>query len=82
MTRITSFVICALTIGLFVISRTASAPNGIPQRPALAGLEEEIKQVEAEIERIFAETLAQLSSIPGDAGSRMKRVQILGKLML
>ena len=82
MTRITSLVICALMIGLFVISRTASAPNSGPQNPALAGLEEEIKRVEAEIDRIFAETLAQLPSIPGGAGSRMKRVQTLGKLML
>jgi hypothetical protein len=42
--------------GLFVISRTSSAPNGAPQNPAQAGLEEEIKRVEAEIDKIFAET--------------------------
>src|SRR6266511_3582353 len=90
MTRIISLVICALMIGLFVISRTASAPNGDPQNlapvglPASlpAGLEEEIKRVEAEIDKIFADTLAQLPSIPTDFGSRMKRVQTLGKLLL
>ena len=82
MTRITSLAICALMLGLFVISQSFSSPMGSPQNPALAGLEEEIKRVEAEIDRIFAETLAQLPSIPSDAGSRMKRVQTLGKLML
>src|SRR6266542_3487907 len=82
MTRITSLVICALMLGLFVISQSFSSPNGSPQNQAPAGLEEEIKRVEAEIDRIFAETLAQLPSIPSDAGSRMKRVQTLGKLML
>jgi hypothetical protein len=85
-------------LGLFVISRTTSAPNGAPQNPApvglpaglpadlladlLADLEEEIKRVEAEIDKIFTDTLAQLPSIPGDVGSRMKRVQTLGKLEL
>src|SRR5262249_42026111 len=82
MTRIASLVICALILGLFVISQSYSSPNAAPQNPALAGLEEEIKRVEAEIDRIFAENLAQLPSIPGDAGSRMRRVQTLGKLML
>jgi len=82
MTRITSLVICALMLGLFVISQSFSSPHGSPQNQAPAGLEEEIKRVEAEIDRIFAETLAQLPSIPSDAGSRMKRVQTLEKLML
>ena len=82
MTRIASLVICALMLGPFVISQSFSSPNDAPQNPAPAGLEEEIKRVEAEIDKIFADTLAQLPSIPGDAGSRMKRVQTLGKLML
>ena len=85
MTRIASLVICALLFGLFLISQSFSSPNGAKQNPAPAlpaGLEEEIKRVEAEIDKIFADTLAQLPSIPGDAGSRMKRVQTLGKLML
>jgi cytochrome c peroxidase len=86
MTRIASLVICALLFGLFVISQSFSSPNGPKQNPAPAalpdGLEEEIKRVEAEIDKIFADTLAQLPSIPGGAGSRMKRVQTLGKLML
>jgi cytochrome c peroxidase len=82
MTRIASLVICALMLALFVISRSFSSPNGAPQNPAPTGLKEEIKRVEAEIDKIFAESLAQLPSIPGDAGSRMKRVQTLGKLML
>jgi len=69
-------------LGLFVISQSFSSPNGATQNPAPAGLEEEIKRVEAEIDRIFADTLAQLPSIPNDVGSRMKRVQTPGKLML
>jgi hypothetical protein len=74
MARIASLVICALMLALFVISQSFSSPNGVPQNPALAGLEEEIKRVEAEIDKIFAETLAQLPSIPNDLGNRMKRV--------
>jgi cytochrome c peroxidase len=87
---ITSLVVCALMLGLFVISRTTSAPNSASQNPARVGLptgqqadlEEEIKRVEAEIDKIFADTLAQLPSIPNDFGSRMKRVQTLGKILL
>src|SRR5215510_11047765 len=82
MTGITSFVICALMLGLFVISQSFSSPNDAPQNSAPAVLEEEIKRVEAEIDKIFADTLAQLPSIPNDVGSRMKRVQTLGKIML
>jgi len=54
MARIASLVICALMLGLFVISQSFSSPNGVPQNPAPAGLEEEIKRVEAEIDKIFA----------------------------
>jgi cytochrome c peroxidase len=82
MARIASLVICALMLALFAISQSFSSPNGAPQNPAPAGLEEEIKRVEAEIDKIFTDTLAQLPSIPNDVGSRMKRVQTLGKLML
>ncbi len=48
MTRITSFVICALMLGLFVISQSFSSPNRATQNPALADLEEEIKRVAAD----------------------------------
>src|SRR5262245_63058710 len=82
MTRIASLAICALMLGLFVISQSFSSPNDAPRKPTPSVLEEEIKRVEAEIDKIFAYTLAQLPSIPGDAGSRMKRVQTLGKLIL
>src|SRR5262249_40427211 len=81
-TRITSLVICALMLGLFVISQSFSSPNGSPQNPPLAGLGEEIKRVEAEIDRIFAETLSQLPSISSDAGSLMKRGHTLWKIIL
>jgi cytochrome c peroxidase len=73
---------CAVVVGLFVIARTASAQNGSAQNPEPTSLEQEIKRVEAEIDKIFADTLAQLPSIPDDTAHRMKRVQALGKLGL
>jgi hypothetical protein len=79
MTRIAPLAVCVFASGLLLFSRTAPAPHGpyrAPQ-PAPAGLEEEIKRVESEIDKIFAETLAQLPSIPSDTGNRMKRVQTL-----
>jgi cytochrome c peroxidase len=94
MTRVTSSAVkkgvCAFALALIVISHTASAPNAVDrlwaqaaQSRSLPGnLEEEIKRVEAEIDQIFADTLAQLPTISADAGSRMKRVRILGKLEL
>ena len=82
MTRIPSLAACALMLGLVLISPTAPAPQGAAQNPVPVRLEEEIKRVEAEIDKIFADTLAQLPSIPGDAAHRMKQVQTLGKLLL
>src|SRR2546426_10729119 len=82
MTRIPSLAACALMLGLVLISPTAPAPHGAAQNPVPVRLEEEIKRVEAEIDKIFADTLAQLPSIPGDAAHRMKQVQTLGKLLL
>src|SRR5258705_3960186 len=82
MTRIPSLAACALMLGLVLISPTAPAPHGAAQNPVQVRMEEEIKRVEAEIDKIFADTLAQLPSIPGDAAHRMKRVQTLGKLEL
>ena len=54
----------AAMFGLLIISRTVGAQRGAVQSPASLTLEQEIKRVEAEIDRIFAETLAQLPSIP------------------
>jgi hypothetical protein len=39
-------------------------------------LEEEIKRMEAEIDKIFAYTLAQPPSISGEAGSQLKRGRV------
>jgi cytochrome c peroxidase len=86
MSRFTSLLVkaafCSTAVGLLIISRTVSAQNGAPQKPSTVDLEQEIKRVESEIDRIFADTLAQLPSIPPDASHRMKRVQTLGKLEL
>src|SRR5215510_9421580 len=82
MTRITSLAVCAFLLMLQPIPRSALAPHASVPHPPPAGLKQEIERVEAEIDKIFAETLAQLPSIPGDAANRMKRVQTLGKLLL
>jgi len=73
---------CAVVFGLLIFARITGTPNGASQNPASPSLEQEIKRVEAEIDKIFADTLAQLPSLPGDAAHRMKRVQTLGKLEL
>src|ERR1700694_3932368 len=73
---------CAFVLGLFFTARHPGARNGAAQGPAPLSLEQEIKRVEAEIDRIFADTLAQLPSLPGGMAQRMKRVQTLGKLEL
>ena len=65
----------AAMFGLLIISTTVGAQRGAVQSPASLTLEREIKRVEAEIDRIFAETLAQLPSIPDGTAHRMKRVQ-------
>src|SRR6266481_10112854 len=71
-----------VVLGLFLTSRTADLQKGTSQNPAPLSLEQEIKRVEAEIDKIFADTLTQLPSIPDDTAHRMKRVQTLGKLEL
>jgi cytochrome c peroxidase len=82
MTRIASLAVCALLLLLQLIPRSAPVPPGSVQRPNATGLKEEIGRVEAEIDKIFTETLAQVPSIPTDPAHRMKRVQTLGKLLL
>jgi len=67
MTCIASLAVCAFLFVLLFISRTGLAPQGSVQHRAPAGLKEEIDRVNAEIERIFGEALAQLPSIPVDA---------------
>jgi cytochrome c peroxidase len=73
---------CAVTLGIFIIAQTAGSQYGASQNPAPQILEQEIKRIEAEIDKIFADTLAQLPSLPNDTANRMKRVQTLGKLEL
>jgi cytochrome c peroxidase len=83
MTRITSFA-CAFASVLFLGLRTAtwSPSRDAVQDPAPAELEKEIKRVEADIDKVFADTLAEVPAIPSDTGSRLKRMQTLGKLLL
>ena len=68
--------------GLFLISGAPSVPIAVSQQPAPQDLEREIKRVESEIDKIFADTVAQLPSLSKDVGSRTQRVRTLGKLLL
>ncbi len=74
--------ICVVVLGLFLNARPAYTQDSASQNPAALSLEQEIKRVEAEIDKIFADTLSQLPSIPRDTAHRTKRVQTLGKLEL
>jgi hypothetical protein len=82
MTRMAALAVCGFMLMLPLIPRAARAPHLRVQHAPQAGLKEEVERVQAEIDTIFDETLAQLPSIPRDAGHRMKRVQTLGKLLL
>src|SRR5947209_10054054 len=79
-----AFVVGTFTavLGLLIIARVTGAQRAVAQSPAPLTLEQEIKRVEAEIDKTFADTLAQLPSIPTGTANRMKRVQTLGKLEL
>src|SRR5262249_20863790 len=59
-----------------------SPPDDVGRDPATTDLGKEIRRVEADVDKIFADTLAELPSIPTDPGNRMRRVQTLGKLLL
>jgi cytochrome c peroxidase len=53
------------------------APSLIP-----SGLEREIARVEGEVDQIERQALAEWRVLPNNPGSRMKQVQLLGKLVL
>src|SRR6266850_1664848 len=70
----------AAMLGPLLIAGAACGQNGDAQTRVPLTLEQEIRRVEAEIDKIFADTLMQLPSIPADTAHRTKRVQTLGKL--
>jgi cytochrome c peroxidase len=80
--RVTSLGVCTLVTLLFLIPRISSAPHEGVQAVPAAALKEEIERVSAEIDKIFAEALAEVPSIPAEPAHRSKRVQTLGKLLL
>jgi cytochrome c peroxidase len=63
-------------------SSTASGQVYRPYRPGLlpSDLQPEIDRVNAEIEKIFAATLAEWRRLPIDPGTGMRQVELLGKL--
>jgi cytochrome c peroxidase len=70
-----------VVLGLLIIGM-AGARESVAQTAAPPTLEQEIRRVEAEIDKVFADTLTQLPSIPDGPLHRVKRVQTLGKLEL
>src|SRR5215471_5220580 len=82
MMRTLCLAVCAAVTFLFVLSLVSSAPQESVHPLPSAPLKAEIERVSAEIDKIFAGTLAEIPSIPGDAAHRTKRVQTLGKLLL
>src|SRR5262249_52154343 len=83
MTRSIASFVCAIASVLFLSPATAwSPPHSAGQNPVPVDLKQEIARVEAEVDKIFSDTLAELPSMPTDPGSRMKRMQTLGKLLL
>lgn len=63
---------------LLVFTRPQESVHSVPS----GALKAEIERVSTEIDKIFADGLAEVTSIPGDAAHRTKRVQTLGKLLL
>ena len=64
--------------------RSADPPKGY-RRPASSippGLEQEIQRVEAEVDRIEQQALAQWQALPITSSTRMQQARILGKLLL
>jgi len=74
--------VCAAVTFWFFLFRVSSAPHESVRPVPSAALKDEIERVSAEIDKIFADALAEVPSIPGDPAHRTKRVQTLGKLLL
>ena len=77
----------AATLG--VVSSTITIPNSGPQqedrRPPSSippGLEQEIQRVQAEVDRVEQQVLAQWQALPRTSSTRMQQARILGKLLL
>ena len=61
--------ICVVVLGLLINARISRAQYGNSQNSAPLSLEQEIRRVEAEIDKILADTLAQVPSLPSDTSS-------------
>src|SRR5215831_3550716 len=82
MMRTLCLAVCAAGTFLFFLSRVSSAPQESVHSVPSGAVKAEIERVSTEIDKIFADALAEVPSIPGDAAHRTKRVQTLGKLLL
>src|SRR5215475_519327 len=54
----------------------------IPPSLIPSGLDQEIKRVEREVDQIEQQAMAEWKALPIDPSTRMKQVQVLGKLLL
>jgi cytochrome c peroxidase len=85
---------CAITLGgLFLLLIASPAVRSAEPRnqPAkdkgkdpenLTAVGKELRRVEAEIDKIFADALKQAKTIPNDSGHRLQQIQTLGTLLL
>src|SRR5258706_7620633 len=90
--RYVPFVILATVCGILgtlAISHKASALRGNSTEdyryaPGLipSGLAQEIRRVEGEVDQIEQQALAEWRALPINSSTRMKQVQVLGKLLL
>jgi len=65
-----------------VTNRDPQKGNGHPHGSIPPGLEQEIQRVEAEVDRIEQQALAQWQALPINSSTRMQQARILGKLLL
>jgi len=71
-----------LAVGLFFVIAFGGAQQQAEQSGLASGLEQEIERVEREVDQIEQQALAEWRALPRDPGSRLKQVQVLGKLVL
>src|SRR6516164_8267574 len=65
-----------------VTNRDPQKGNGHPQGSIPPGLEQEIQRVEADVDRVEQQALAQWQALPITSSTRMQQARILGKLLL
>ena len=74
---------CSVLLGVVAIFRAAEGQEYRGPAPGLpAGLDQEIKRVEREVDDIERQALAEWRALPIASSTRMNQVRVLGKLLL